>query len=176
MSQKDVIEFLKQVGIEYQLIDPKVFGDFLHKLGVDVPRLTVDDIFEIIAAQTVEIDTSSLDRAVVQEMVDAVNEEADFVVDAEGVIGFAVELGLSKDDLSSREILNYLETRGFLVNNPDTVLENVGIDTEAVRDQFSDIGVDADEILAGMTDPSVKLDVKEISKEWDNYTPAQVLE
>jgi len=33
------------VGIDYQIIDPKIFGDILHKLGVDVPRLTVDDIF-----------------------------------------------------------------------------------------------------------------------------------
>jgi len=57
------------------------------------------------------------------------NKNPDFKVDAEGVLKFAEQIGLSRDDFSTREVLAVLESRGFLVNNPDTVLENVGIDT-----------------------------------------------
>ena len=73
LTQKDVIDFLHTVGVETQYLDPYTFSEILFELGVDTPRLSVDDIRYIIDAQG--LTTTATDDEI-QLLVDDFNAES----------------------------------------------------------------------------------------------------
>lgn len=111
-------------------------------------------------------------------MIDEVNSEGSFVIDAEGVIEFSTALGIAEADMDIPTILASLEELGFLVINPDTLLTDMGMsadDIAMIREDLEALGLDADLILDSIIDPNAAIPFDTILADFDDSSPAEVL-
>jgi len=181
LDQKTVLEFLRGVGVQVQFIDPAVFADILFNLGVDVPKLSVDDVLALMQSQSIDTTAFEADSSAIKAAVDEFNApmlagEGMQTIDAAGVLEFVGALGITKDQIDMPTLLSSLEELGFFVINPDTLLTDLGVDTTAMRGVMDDLGLDTDVVLEAIVDPNATLDLTTIAEGFDTSNPKAVLE
>jgi len=99
------------------------------------------------------------------------------VIDAEGTLEWLELNGIDTSLFDVQDVIQILDDTGFHVINPNAELEEMGLDPTTIRDALIGMGIDDDDVLMTIVDPTEDIDTDVVMAMVDTtYNPVELIE